>query len=142
MKLKDFKTKALQNPKIKEEFDHYDLAFEIGQMILEARLYAGTTQSKLAEKLDTKQPSIARLENGKNLPSLSFLEKVAKALGTHLLAPRFAFLPTRREDAVNSQNKTEEFSMGRVTIESITVLQKVSGVATTTPTKQFNFAKV
>lgn len=92
MKLQDYKKKALENPSFKKEYERYDLAFEIGQMVLEARLFKGVTQQKLAEKLGTQQPSIARLENGQNLPSLSFLEKIAKALGTYLLAPKFAFL--------------------------------------------------
>jgi len=92
MNLKDFKAKALQNQKIRKEFERYDLAFEIGQMVLEARLFKGVTQQKLAGKLGTQQPSIARLENGQSLPSLTFLEKVARALGTYLLAPKFAFL--------------------------------------------------
>lgn len=92
MKLQDYKKKALENPSFKKEYERYDLAFEIGQMVLEARLFKGVTQQKLAEKLGTQQPSVARLENGQSLPSLSFLEKVARALGTYLLAPRFAFL--------------------------------------------------
>jgi len=32
----------------------------------------------------TKQPNIARLESGKVVPKLDFLEKVARALGGHL----------------------------------------------------------
>ena len=92
MKLQDHKNLALQKHTFKKEYANYDLAFEIGQMVLEARLLKGVTQQKLAEKLGTKQPSVARLENGQGLPSLTFLEKVARALGTHLLAPRFAFL--------------------------------------------------
>lgn len=92
MKLQEYKQKALQNPSFKKEYERYDLAFEIGQMVMEARLFKGVTQQKLAEKLGTQQPSIARLENGQGLPSLTFLEKVARALGTYLLAPKFAFL--------------------------------------------------
>ncbi len=91
MNLKEFKNKALQNVAFKEEYEKYDLAFEIGQMVVEARILKGLTQQGLAKLVHTKQPSIARLENGQNLPSLSFLEKIAEALDTQLLAPKFSF---------------------------------------------------
>lgn len=81
MKLADLKNQAMKNPTFRKEFDRYDLAFEIGQMVLEARLATGITQEGLAEKLGTKQPAVARLENGTNLPSLSFLDRVMKAMG-------------------------------------------------------------
>jgi transcriptional regulator with XRE-family HTH domain len=92
MNLKEHKFRMLRSEVFRKEYEKYDLAFEIGQMIVEARIKKGLTQEELASLLHTKQPSIARIENGQNLPSLSFLEKIAKALGTHLLAPRFAFL--------------------------------------------------
>jgi predicted transcriptional regulator len=38
------------------------------------------TQTQLAEKVGTKQPSIARLENGTTMPTLSSLKKIGKAL--------------------------------------------------------------
>lgn len=91
MDLQEFKKIALRDENFKAEYERYDLAFEIGQMIVEARILKGITQHQLASLIKTKQPSIARLENGKKLPSLSFLSKIAEALGTHLLAPRFAF---------------------------------------------------
>ena len=42
------------------------------------------TQKQLAEKVGTKQSSIARLESGNYNPSLQFLQKVANALGKQL----------------------------------------------------------
>jgi transcriptional regulator with XRE-family HTH domain len=44
------------------------------------RILRGLTQEQLAELVGTKQSSIARLEQGKAPPSLSFLRKVANAL--------------------------------------------------------------
>jgi transcriptional regulator with XRE-family HTH domain len=92
MNFKEYQNKSLKNVAFKKESDRHDLAFEIGQMILEARIVKGLTQMELAQLVGTKQSSIARLENGKSPPSLSFLEKIAKALKTHLLIPKFAFL--------------------------------------------------
>src|SRR3989339_2119369 len=95
MDLKEFKKIALKNKKFKNEYEKYDIAFEIGQMIIEARILKGITQNQLASLVKTKQPSIARLENGQKLPSLRFLSKIAKALKTHLIAPKFAIFETK-----------------------------------------------
>ena len=89
MKFKEFKKQLLKDTKIKEAYEKQDLAFEIGQTILEARIRKGLTQEELAKKISTKQSSIARLEGGSALPSLSFLERVAKALDTYLVPPKF-----------------------------------------------------
>jgi transcriptional regulator with XRE-family HTH domain len=44
----------------------------------------GLTQAQLAEMVGTRQPSIARLENDSSTPSLSFLSKIAEALGAKI----------------------------------------------------------
>ena len=56
------------------------LSKDIGTNIKNARLKKKMTQLQLAEQVGTYQPSIAKLEAGKNLPSLQFLSKIAKAL--------------------------------------------------------------
>ena len=53
---------------------------EPGYQIARLRILRGLTQTELAERAGTKQPSIARLENGSYLPSISFLNRVANAL--------------------------------------------------------------
>lgn len=118
MKLKEYKDRALKENDFYREYNRYDLAFEIGQIVLEARLYAGITQKMLAEKLKTQQPSIARLENGKSLPSLGFLQKVANAMGTYLIAPRFAFIPEKKEMISAAKNSTQIFKTKEVPIDS------------------------
>jgi transcriptional regulator with XRE-family HTH domain len=86
MDLQTHKQKLLrENPEFKKEYYSYDLAFEIGQMLLEARSRLGVTQKQLAELINTKQSGIARAERGNYLPSLSFLNKIAKALKTRLV---------------------------------------------------------
>lgn len=59
----------------------YDLAFEVGEQVINARIKRGLTQSKLAHKAKTQQESIARLESSSHLPSLRFLKQVADAMG-------------------------------------------------------------
>lgn len=91
MKLKDFEKELLKNPKIKKELNKFDLAFEVGEMLIEARVLKGITQEKLAKMIKTHQSGIARAENGSHLPSLSFLQKIAHVLHTHIIL-RFAFM--------------------------------------------------
>lgn len=69
-----------------------DPRFELADLITQARLFAGITQEELARRMGTKQPSVARAESGKIEPSIDFLEKVAKAIGTSLVYPRFEFM--------------------------------------------------
>jgi len=76
---------------IKEELD-LDNYFDIGGLIFEARVYAGISQEELARRMDTKQSSIARAESGKIEPSIGFLEKVARAVNTKLVYPKFEFM--------------------------------------------------
>lgn len=69
--------------------DSLSLASEIGANIYDARIGRGFTQEKLAKKMKTLQPSIARVEAGSHLPSFDFLLRVAKALDASLIPPRF-----------------------------------------------------
>jgi transcriptional regulator with XRE-family HTH domain len=56
--------------------------------ILAARKAAGLTQAQVAERMGTKAPAVARLENalvtGSPSPSLTTLRKYAAALGKRL----------------------------------------------------------
>lgn len=93
MKLGELKNKIKKNnPNIEEEVKK-DLAFQIGRMVMNARLSKGMTQKELAKIIKTKQPSIARIESGSVLPNLGFLDKIAKkAFNSYLIPPMFAFL--------------------------------------------------
>lgn len=57
---------------------------EPGYQVARLRILRGLTQAQLAEMVGTRQPSIARLENGSSIPSLSFLNKVATALNAKI----------------------------------------------------------
>lgn len=92
MKWQDAKKQLLNNEKIRKQYRKVDLAYEVGKMVSEARIARNLTQANLAKLVGTKQPSIARIERGSYLPSLTFLEKIANALDTQLLPPRFDVL--------------------------------------------------
>jgi DNA-binding XRE family transcriptional regulator len=66
--------------------DFVAAAYELepGYQIARLRIMRGLTQSQLAEIVGTRQPSIARLEDGSSIPSLSFLDRIAKALDARI----------------------------------------------------------
>jgi transcriptional regulator with XRE-family HTH domain len=86
-------TERLKQKKLKLSLkDRQDINLinrNISKMIKIARIEKGYTQEDLAKMLQTKQPSIARLESGKGTPTITFLNEVAKALETYLIEPRF-----------------------------------------------------
>ena len=80
LRFEDWEAEKLKNP----EFVVAAEALEPGYQIARLRILRGLTQAQLAEMVGTRQPSIARLENGTSLPSLSFLKKIAAALNAKL----------------------------------------------------------
>jgi transcriptional regulator with XRE-family HTH domain len=66
------------------EFAAAAAELEPGYQVARLRMLRGLTQAQLAEMVGTRQPSIARLENGSSFPSLSFLQKVATALNAKI----------------------------------------------------------
>lgn len=79
MKFQDFKIELLQDRKFANYYMEKDVVSDIAQMVMEARACRGLSQHQLAKLVGTKQPAIARIENG-HLPSLKTLEKITKAL--------------------------------------------------------------
>jgi len=82
-----------------EEFQlHFEAAEAkriIAQEIATLRKAQKISQAELAQRIGTKQQSIARLENpnDKRMPSLEFLERVTKALKRKLV---ISFVPARQ----------------------------------------------
>ncbi len=106
MNFETFKKELLKNDELKKEYYRKDdIAFEISEMIVSARIKKGITQKELAEKIGTKQSSIARLESGNFLPSIKFLQKVAKAFDTILLPPKLDLLENKNAETALFKNK-------------------------------------
>ncbi|MFY9259611.1 MAG: helix-turn-helix transcriptional regulator [Gallionella sp.] len=79
----------MQDPEFKLEYDRIEREeMPMLDAILAARKAAGLTQAQVAERMGTKAPAVARLENalvtGKPSPSLTTLRKYAAALGKKL----------------------------------------------------------
>jgi DNA-binding XRE family transcriptional regulator len=73
---KDWQTEQKQDP----GFVTASRELEPGYQVARLRIQRGLTQTQLAELVGTHQPSIARLENGTSIPSLSFLNRIAESL--------------------------------------------------------------
>ncbi len=80
-----------KKPSFKKEYLKHDSYIEVSNLITAARIHKGLSQDGLAKLVGGKQSSIARLESGKFLPSVTSLDKIAKALGSYLII-RFGFM--------------------------------------------------
>jgi len=58
---------------------------EIGEIIAAGRIKKGMTQSELAEKIETSQPAINRIEKGRQNISLDMVARIGEVLGTQIL---------------------------------------------------------
>lgn len=84
MNWKEHKKQLLKNTEFKTEYDVLEPEYKLVATLIRLRLARGLTQEDLAKLLNTKQESIARLENGGSLPSLSTMKKIAIALDADL----------------------------------------------------------
>ena len=92
MRAQDFKKQITAENKQLEQKLKTDMSHQVAKLLVEARLYKGLTQAKLAELAGTKQPSVARLEGGATEPNLGFLQRLIEAMDLTLLPPRVAEL--------------------------------------------------
>ena len=81
-----FKKKALQNPKVRQEYEALKPLFAIKKQLVAARIAKGLTQEDIAKKIGTSKSNISRLESLNNtyMPNLSTLIKYAQALEMQL----------------------------------------------------------
>lgn len=91
MNWKEHKRKLMNDPEFRKEYEALEPEYKLASALIRLRLAKGLTQEQLARLLNTKQESIARLESGNSLPSLSTVKRVAAALDADLeinLRPR------------------------------------------------------
>lgn len=84
MNWKEHKKELMKNPEFAKEYKALEPEYKLVASLIRLRLAKGLTQEGLAKLLNTKQESIARLESGESLPSLSTIKKVAEALDAEL----------------------------------------------------------
>lgn len=79
------KNRLLKNKKIKKEYERLRPEYEILDKIISLRVESSLTQEELANKLNTKQSAISRLERGMINPTMTFLNKLAIVFGKKLV---------------------------------------------------------
>jgi ribosome-binding protein aMBF1 (putative translation factor) len=76
----------LQDDSVRREYERLEPEFAVARTVIKARTARGFSQAQLAERMGTTQSVIARLESGRQLPSLRTWVKLAEAVGAQ---PRF-----------------------------------------------------
>jgi DNA-binding XRE family transcriptional regulator len=77
-------TDLLQDPEFKAIWEANATKRQITMAIIGERIKRKLSQEELAHKAGLKQPSIARVEGGSVMPSITTLNKIAKAFGKRL----------------------------------------------------------
>ena len=89
-KVADLHKKWSKHAEYRTTYDGLGPEFEISRSLIEARTRVKLTQAQLAQRMNTTQSVVARLESGRTLPSTRTLEKIAQATRTRL---RISFDP-------------------------------------------------
>jgi transcriptional regulator with XRE-family HTH domain len=82
--LSEVVAESLSNPSVRAEYEALREEFQIAQLIIDMRKAAKLTQKELAQLSGIKQPQLARLETGGQLPRLDTLANLAKEAGYSL----------------------------------------------------------
>lgn len=75
---------SLKNPEFRKEWENSEVEYQLGRRLIEARLKRNISQRDLAEKANTTQAVISRIEAMNSNPSIGLLKRLAQALGTKL----------------------------------------------------------
>ncbi len=76
--------KWMKDPKYRNEYEKLESEFQIARQIIGARIKRKMSQEELAKKAGTGQAVISRLEGMNGKPSISLLERIARALNTKI----------------------------------------------------------
>lgn len=84
-RISELHKKWMHEPKYRKAYEALEEEFALAKAVIRARNRAGLTQEKLARKMGTTQPTVARLESGRTRPSMRTLQRLATATGSRLL---------------------------------------------------------
>ena len=73
-----------KDPAFRDAYDALEEEFSIMSQLIKARTEAGLTQEQVAERMQSTQSAVARMEGGGCVPSTRTLRKYAEATGHRL----------------------------------------------------------
>lgn len=77
---KELHEEWMKDPEYRRGYDKLDTEYQIASQMIGARIKRKMSQSELAKRVKTGQAVISRLEGMNSKPSISLLERVARAL--------------------------------------------------------------
>ena len=73
--------KWMEDEEYRAAYEALEPEFALAEELIAARGRAGLTQADVAARMGTTQSVVARIESGRNPPTLKTLEKYARAVG-------------------------------------------------------------
>jgi DNA-binding XRE family transcriptional regulator len=77
---KDWQAEQLKEPDFVAALNEPEPGYQIARL----RIRRGLTQAKLADIVGVQEATIARLESGSRIPSMSLLKKIAEAINARI----------------------------------------------------------
>ena len=81
---KELRDRRMAEPGAAEAYESARLAFELGRAVRELRERNGWSQTQLARAAGMTQSAVARFEAGGTVPTLTVLDRLARALDVKL----------------------------------------------------------
>jgi transcriptional regulator with XRE-family HTH domain len=75
------RAQVLADPAVKAEYEALEPEFSLARQVIALRKASGLSQREFAECVGIKQPQLARIEAGKQIPKLETLTKLAAGAG-------------------------------------------------------------
>lgn len=80
----ELEAELMSDPRFVKEWKKIEPEYQLKRQLIGARLKKKMTQAQVAKKIGTGQAVISRLESGSAKPSISLLQRVARALDTEI----------------------------------------------------------
>lgn len=84
MNWQQYKKIQMKDPEFRKEWEALEPEYTLKRRLIELRMKKEMTQKQLAVATGTHQSSIARFERGDYSPTLSFISRLASAMGMKL----------------------------------------------------------
>ena len=97
--IEPFFREQMKDPGFRRAYDELEPEFAIIRQIIDLRIKRKMSQTQLAKRIGTQQPSIARLESRGHVKNLDYLQRVANALDARLEVRLVPFKASSRSAA-------------------------------------------